>query len=306
MRPEESGHLTPAEVESAGASDEPPVMRTPSQPAVLIVSDRCDGALEQMMRRVEEQGWRVVHVPDVYAAMARLARERSLRYVLLDVRPLDRHEAAFADLAPRYYPGIELIAPLLKGTAERLSEYLPRLRSATPEAIVEALSGEAVEPAVIGDSSVGPEQSAAGRDAERTAQTDEPSASNGDACQEMAAAESGRPATPEPPTAAAANAPLPAPAAIRLSTDGGPDEAHSGPALHEVVRMRMAGDDPRAVRRRPPSKSAPPQPTRSPGQTEPDRGSSLLREELDALLAEEPKAAPAMPFKPAGPSGGPA
>jgi hypothetical protein len=238
--------------------------------------------------------------------MARLARERFLRYVLLDVRPLDRHEAAFADLAPRYYPGIELIVPLLKGTAERLSEHLPRLRSATPEAIVEALGGKAVEPVGIDDSSFGPEPPAAGRDEERIAMADEPSASNDDPWRDTAAAESGRPATPEPLTAAAASAPLPAPAAIRLSTDGGPDEAHSGPALHEVVRMRMAGDDPRAVRRRPPSKTAPSQPKLTPGQTEPDRGPSLLREELDALLAEEPKAAPAMPLDPAGQSGGPA
>lgn len=38
----------------------------------------------------------------------------------------------------------------------------------------------------------------------------------------------------------------------RLSTDGGPEDAGSGPSMHEVVRRRMAADQSRAHRRTPP------------------------------------------------------
>lgn len=73
-----------------------------------------------------------------------------------------------------------------------------------------------------------------------------------------------------------------------LSTDGGPESSDAGSSLHDAVRERMAGDDPRAIRRAPP-RVAPRKPD-SAGQPEPSVKPvkpTLSPEEVDALLARE-------------------
>lgn len=69
-----------------------------------------------------------------------------------------------------------------------------------------------------------------------------------------------------------------APPGGALSTDGGAESGAAGPSLHDAVRERMAGDDPRVIRRAPPRQTP-----REPGPAKP----TLSPEELDALLTSE-------------------
>jgi hypothetical protein len=86
-----------------------------------------------------------------------------------------------------------------------------------------------------------------------------------------------------------------------LSTEGGPDSVSSGPSLHQSVRQRMAGDDPRVTRRmpprRPPEVPAPrhdqiepasdyPQAEHPPPSAAEPARRVLSPEEVDALLAD--------------------
>lgn len=104
---------------------------------------------------------------------------------------------------------------------------------------------------------------------------------------EQSQAESDTPQTSAPPP--------------RLSTDGGIDAVEPGPSLHEAVRMRMKGNDPRVVRRRPPSKDSPSNEMGPSSDT--DAALRISREEIEALL--QPKIpAPEAPNAPReGPGG---
>jgi hypothetical protein len=86
------------------------------------------------------------------------------------------------------------------------------------------------------------------------------------------------------------------PPALRLSTDGGPEAAGTGPALHEAVRMRMAADERRPVRRAPvrsPPRGTPPVsppivPLPGGGEDRPHGLEPMLSpDEMDALLRDD-------------------
>lgn len=233
-----------------------PVDAAPVDPeSVLVVGDDRSPPLAGVLRLLSEGGIRFVLVGDVYSAMARLAGYAEMHHVIVDIRPLDRVEAAFLYHAPRYYPSTEFIVPLLPGTEDRLASMEPNpprpifdRPPLSPERIVEHL---------------------------RVAQQgDRPPASS-----VISATADPRPAESHHDDASAGGlsppfqsqlvagsvdtqSPIPSP----LSTDGGPEAADGGPPLHEAVRLRMGGGAAPVIRRRPPGQ------TPTPDRTDESRG----------------------------------
>lgn len=258
--------------------------------SLLVVCDRRGDAAHSLVEALRQGGFRPTVLPDVYAAMATLARHPGPCRMILDVRQLDQSELTFLNLAPRYFPKLDLIAPVFSGTAQRTAELAPGLRSATVEGILQWVSR-------------GAQASTSGYDrrAGETARFDEAAVGSQQLREDtVEVSEAGEADAYEPEARPSPATPPPRPA--RLSTDGGPEHAATGPALHEAVRMRMAGDDPRLVRRRPPAK--PPEAVRAPvavgvgsvapaaappmvspvPETSAAAAPTLLREEIDALL----------------------
>jgi hypothetical protein len=244
--------------------------------ALLIVCEAVDPAIRETAERLQSSGAVVEIVPDVYAAMAHLSTGAGKSRVLVDVRTLDRREAAFISLAPRYFPDIQLEVISLPGTDERMIDLGPRPGLVTLESLVQGIAGGNLSAAVKGGGN------AAGRFPEDGAADDGCVMSLGTPEEEY-----GLEDLPSDPVhgevGPAEFAPPAAPPQSPLSTDGGPG-ADPGPAIHEVVRQRMARDDLPAVRRKPP---APATIRPSAADAAPQ---ALLREEMDALLADEPPA----------------
>lgn len=77
--------------------------QTSNRPVVLVVSDNSEHPLQRLGETLKQRGCDVYGVPDVYAAMAYLARGLGADYVLLDAARLDAQESEFLVLAPRYF-----------------------------------------------------------------------------------------------------------------------------------------------------------------------------------------------------------
>lgn len=211
---------------------------------ILLVSDLDDRSVRECASALTNAGASVETVPDVYAAMARLALGPEVRTLLLDARPLDDKEMSFLRIAHRHHPTVEVLVPSFDGTAERVAAFGAGLQAVDVASIAASVATQTVPSAVAHD-----DQSS---------------------------------------TAA-------------LSTEGGPDSVSSGPSLHQSVRQRMAGDDPRVTRRmpprRPPEVPAPrhdqpePAPDYPPAELPPPSAAEPARrvlspEEVDALLAD--------------------
>jgi hypothetical protein len=274
-----------------------PVMPPPEttrQPHILVVSDSGDASLQACLAELASAGARVTTVADVYTAMAKLALGMDTSIVLLDARTLDERELSFPRLAARYHPAVKVIVPLLDGTAQRLGAGLVGLHPVDVASIVasiqaqhapslEALSppqpvatpadrGERAEAEVQAEPALEP------ADADEALASDEGEPDDESAAGEEAISPTAAPLNVAQPPSAVSPATGGTPVPHRLSTDGGPEAAPPGPSLHEAVRARMTGDDPRRTRRAPPARPA-----------EEGRKAPLSPEELDALLddAEE-------------------
>lgn len=209
-----------------------------SRLSVLIVGPLADKALADCAERLRRGGLKVLLVDDVYSAMAALASRVDLRKVVIDVCPLDRPESAFVELAPRYFPKMKLWIPLLSGTRDRLATL--------------GLTAHATE---IGEI----ESDLLGIDHAPVPSTEPQATTESDADAVLREAPKNEPA-------AAGEAPV------------NNSESDPEPSLHEAVRMRMAGNDPRMIRRKPPAAATPPV-QRPPAAT-------LSSEEVSALLGD--------------------
>lgn len=238
-------------------------------PTILVVGEGAELA-DSCAEALSKSGQRVQVVGNVYAAMAILARCPELRRVLIDVRPLDRAEAAFLSLAPRYFPSVDFAVALVEGAAERLQSLGITCKCVTPQAFVDPSDAVTL---------------AASR-SEWQAPEDAPPPEPLDDDQEILSAIEAPP-EPWPEGVPPSQAPSPTSPRPPLSTDGGPESALEGLSLHDAVRARMLGhagavdatNDPRKFRRKPPSgpsRDAPPAPR-----------TDISAEELSALLAPD-------------------
>jgi hypothetical protein len=289
-----------------------------SHSGVLIVSDAADQEVRGFREALRRAGVPIESVPDVYAATAKLARGDWVGRIVVDVRTLDDKEMAFLRLVPRFFPRCELIVPAFDGTADRASlgsiGFQPVALSVAIEA---AAAGYSEITTVAGIGLLEPESVA--REVpevplQQEAYDQEPAAAPGQ--MEQAAAIATQPGETEalsPPDNSTLPPPLgdspmsdapedtPAegsvesPPVLRLSTDGGPEAAGTGPAIHEVVRMRMAAEERRPIRRAPPRTPPGGKPAQSPAAPPEDRGGvpsspmdpMLSPDEMDALLRDD-------------------
>lgn len=192
---------------------------------VMIVSNLDDESLRSCVTEIESVGAEAIRLADVYSATAQLASPHSTRHVIVDVRSLDNHEAQFLKLAPRYFPTLVLLVPDLAGTSQHIASLGESISTVSVSAIARAIRQ-------------GDTKSAPGTDLESESSApirDESLAADPDSTNEAAG---------------------PGVGATRLSTDGGPEHADAGPALHEAVRMRMAEGQTAPVRRAPPRQAA--------------------------------------------------
>jgi hypothetical protein len=199
--------------------------------------------------RLRRNGAPIHRVDDVYAAMALLTERPELRIAVVDVGSLDRFEALFVTLAPRYFPRLRVLIPRTSGTQDRMISLGLSGEPAPIEHIEEELRGIA-----------GYDGNATSTDRAASLQRE------------------------SPPSQLSPTSTLPRPGnnvddpteADEFAADS---ETPSEPSLHEAVRMRMAGNDPRMIRRKPPtgpSAAAPRKPT----------STSLSAAEVSALLGE--------------------
>lgn len=253
---------------------------TSPRPRLLIVSDLHDETFCAGVEELRAAGAAIQMAPDVYTALACLATgEKNLR-VVLDVRTIDEREMAFSRVVARYYPTVEVVIPRLEGTAERLARSTVGLRAIDVRTLAARIE----------------EESRLSLDLECVP-----------AGEELRTSVPNPTATLEPPLLPVADAPaeqespLPTeelapaqPTATEtppLSTDGGPEAVPPGPSLHDAVRARMAGDDPRNTARRTPPGSPRVSPPAAAGSAPPAMSAAdrpnLSPEEYDALLGEE-------------------
>lgn len=199
--------------------------------------------------RLRRNGASIYRVDDVYAAMAMLTERPELRIAVVDVGSLDRFEASFVTLAPRYFPRLRVLIPRSTGTHDRMISLGLSGEPATIEDIEEELRG------------------IAGYDG------------NANSTEQAASLQRESPPSQLSPTST-----LPRPD----NSDDDPtdtdesaadSETPSEPSLHEAVRMRMAGNDPRMIRRKPPTGPAASTPR-------PPTSTSLSAAEVSALLGE--------------------
>ena len=211
--------------------------------SVLFVGPLTDKTVADCAERLRRAGVQIEQVDDVYSAMARLATTPGLRHAVIDLASVDRAEAAFISLAPRYFPRLRIVISPTPGVQDRLAS-LNVTGEPTP---IEQLETELV-----------------GLVEQRFAPAQPVPASEPEPASEEVAVEA-EPALEEP-----------------ASTEPESSDEQAEPSLHEAVRMRMAGNDPRTIRRRPPSAGAPTPPPRPPS------GSTLSSEEVSALLGDLP------------------
>ncbi|MBE7506537.1 MAG: hypothetical protein HS101_09655 [Planctomycetia bacterium] len=223
--------------------------------AGLLVGSFLEDSMDACADRLRRAGVPIHRVDDVYAAMAMLTERPELRIAVVDVSSLDRFEASFVTLAPRYFPRLRVLIPRASGTLDRMISLGLTGEPATLEYIEEELRGIAGNGghAILADQAASPRR--------------EP-----------------------PPTQLTPASAFPQPDdegdAPSASNDAAAVSEPSGePSLHEAVRMRMAGNDPRMIRRKPPTgpSAATPRPPTS---------TSLSAAEVSALLGEESGASP--------------
>jgi hypothetical protein len=87
---------------------------------VLLVADRMEDDARRVLEHCRQSGRPVDHVADVYLAMAALAGadHHEYGYAVVDTAALSADETRFLQLAPRYFPNIEVIdcAQFLRST----------------------------------------------------------------------------------------------------------------------------------------------------------------------------------------------
>lgn len=241
--------------------------------SILLVGATHDEVLDHCADALRRSGRKACMVDDVYAAMALLARDSGVESVLVDIRGLDRMEAAFISLAPRYFPSVEFAVALLDGSTERLQSLNISCECVTPQAFITRWTA----------GGRGKQHAATRPPAPPTKAPDQktPRIENPPEDAKPLRNESSTPMT-APPQGTQPRG---------LSTDGGPGDAPEGPSLHEAVRARMqglagsseGGNDPRRIRRRPPSAATAPA-TKHPE----EMPAQITDEELSALLAPDP------------------
>jgi hypothetical protein len=229
-----------------------------ARPKILFIAPQRDAAVQDCANAVLKAGGELDWVSNVYAAMALLARGVPVSCVIIDTRFLDESERAFLLLGPRYFHGLDFVVPELhingRGAesradsvrrlpVNRLGECVPHIEPIYPKSLPQEQLASAMAPSV----------SEFPLDVESIVE-------------------------PEPIEAIE----LIPPALTPLSTDSGAKLDEEGLSLHEAVRKRMIADDPRIVRRRPPS--APPPDQAENRNRPPANPSSVSDEELRALL----------------------
>ncbi len=243
---------------------------TVSKRVTLLVSSTNDDWVLDCAERLAEAGASVDLVPNVYAAMARLTLDTDIRRVLLDIRTMDKGEAAFLRVAARYYPSIDVIIPAFPGAAERAAALGIGLPPTSVDAVTAAAELEDALAAPTTDASTEVTAAAAGDDATdhvtdggvTEADVEAPPGELAASLPPQTPTSQADPVQQEPPLDPNDELPLDADSDSvaaptgALSTDGGPESAPAGPSLHDAVRARMAGDDPRTSRR-PPQRVAP-------------------------------------------------
>ncbi len=242
---------------------------------VLIVADESAEPFRSCQAALRAKGLQVHVLPTVYAAMARLAQDDGARWALVDIRTLDKSESAFCLQAPRYFPGLEVVVADLPG-ADRITERSPGLLPMTVDHFIAEVTGQHhPQPRPFVEESVAFE--AAIPVAKTTEASEMPD--NGGPI---------RPAPAEKPKSESPHVSRPTPPASSPATKPTQDDRTAEPpatSLHEAVRMRMAGGDPRLVqRRRPP---APPPKVPEPKVEKPDLSDDELAALLDADLDNE-------------------
>lgn len=275
---------------------------------VLIVSDAADQEIRGFRTAIAHAGVPLESVPDVYAATARLARRDWTGKIFVDVRTLDDKEMAFLRLVPRFFPKCEVVVPAFAGTGDRPAlQTSGCLLTAVVDAIAFAVAGRG-QPYLPIDRGVAEPEIVAAAIPEPIAPTQPPEPTLAEEPAPAAETEGAPLADDEPPpgedmpsTGAsilappADTAPEPPPV-LRLSTDGGPEAADAGPALHEVVRMRMSAEERRPIRRAPPRTPPGARAPQTPPVTPPADSAGgalgaleplLSPDEMDALLRDD-------------------
>lgn len=218
--------------------------------AGLLVGSFSEDSMVACADRLRRAGALVHHVDDVYAAMAMLTECPEVRIAIVDVNSLDRFESSFVTLAPRYFPRLRVFIPRSAGTHDRMIS----LGLSGEPASMESIEEELREIAGYGGNAISADRAASPRQ-----EAPSPQLTSGSA-----------------PPQAGNNDDAP--------TDDDEAAADSGPSgepsLHEAVRMRMVGNDPRMIQRRPPTGSSSPTPR-------PPTSTSLSAAEVSALLGEE-------------------
>lgn len=222
---------------------------------VMIVSNLDDASLEACLSEIESAGADPVRVADVYTATARLASQDPIHHVVVDIRSLDQHEMQFLKLAGRYFPSLEVFVPNLEGTTRRIASSGENITSTPIRAIAQAIGHGVTSQVSLAQARTGP-------------------------------AAPGVSDSPAPGGAFEPETPGSNRLATPLSTDGGADDADDGPALHEVVRMRMAAGQTAPIRRAPPRHT--PEPASASAEVPQSRtesaDASVTTEEVNALL----------------------
>jgi hypothetical protein len=225
---------------------------------IVIIASQRDAAIQDCANVITQAGGVIEWVSNVYAAMATLAKGVPVSCVVIDTRFLDETEGAFLSLAPRYFQGVDFVVPELhingRG-AEARTDGVRRLP-------VNRLK-ECVPPIETFQPPTAPQEPAAPAQA--------PSWSEFPLDVELTSAH--KPIKPDE---------VVPPAITALSTDSGSQLDEDGLSLHEAVRKRMGADDPRMVRRRPPSARPPEQNDNR--NRPPANPASVSDEELRALL----------------------
>lgn len=217
--------------------------------AGLLVGSFSEDSMKACADRLRRNGAPIHRVDDVYAAMAMLTERPELRIAVVDVGSLDRFEASFVTLAPRYFPRLRVLIPRTSDTQNRMISLGLTGEPATLEYIEEELGGVA-----------GNDGSAISTD------------------------RAASPLRESPPPKLSSTSTLPRPgnsddAPADADESAADSETPSEPSLHDAVRMRMAGNDPRMIRRKPPT---------GPGAStpRPPTSTSLSAAEVSALLGE--------------------
>ncbi len=238
------------------------ISTTTDQCAVLIVAPNPDSVLQSLGASLTSGGAAVQFTPDVYMAMARLARGEPFGHIVVEAAALDEYERAFLTLAPDYFPSVAFYVPIRSALDERITDNA-RYEALTAAGITDAILG--IRDAEIAEAADDVEDEAAGAWGEPRV--------IGDAAEAAEASEAV--AAPEAPT------PHGDPPAGALSTDGGLDHQPEGPTLHDAVRERMGFQSP-PPRRRPPGGS-----DDGPIGGEAPEPPRVTREEMNALLGED-------------------